>query len=82
MAIDGVEDTFVRAVVAKCCYHVFVAAILYLIFDKEKSGPEVVDLFSRLLLCARESTYVWVGGWNWIRTLTRSMIRSLKVFQT
>ena len=64
MAIGGVQDTFVRAVVAKCCYRVFVATVLYLIFDKEESGLEVVDRFLRLLFDARESVYVRVGRWN------------------
>ena len=64
MAIDGVKDTFVRAVVAECYYRVFVAAVFYLIFDKEESGPEVVDHFLRLLFDAHESVYVLVGGWN------------------
>ena len=62
--INGVEDTFIRAVVAKCYNHVFVAAILYLVFDKEESSPEVVDRFLRLLFDAHESVYVLVGGWN------------------
>ena len=62
-AVDGVEDTFVHAVVAEYCYRVFVAAIFYLILDKEESGPEVVDRFLRLLFYAPESACIQVGGW-------------------
>ena len=62
--IDGVKDTFVHAVVAECCYRVFVAAVFYLIFGKEESDPKVVDRFLRLLFDAHESVYVRVGGWN------------------
>ena len=61
--INGVEDSFVRAIVAERKYRVLVAAIFNLVLDKEESGPEVVDRFLRLLLYAHESAYVWVGGW-------------------
>ena len=81
-AINGVEDSFVRAIVAERKYRVLVATIFNLVLDKEESGPEVVDHFLRLPLYARESAYVWVGGWNWIWTLTQSTIWSLKFFQT
>ena len=48
-AVDGVEDSFIRAIVAECLDHVPVAAIFNLVFDKEESGPEVMDRFLRLL---------------------------------
>ena len=64
--IDGVEESFVHAIIVKRRYCVFVAAISNLVLDEEESGPKVVDRFRRLLLYACESTYVWVGGWNWI----------------
>lgn len=62
--IDGVKDTFVRAVVGECCYHVFVAVVFYLVFNEEESGPKVVDRFLKLLFDAPERIYVRVGGWN------------------
>ena len=62
--IDGIKDTFVRVVVGECCYRVFVAAVFYLVFKKEESGPEVVDRFLKLLFDAPDCIYVRVGGWN------------------
>ena len=41
-AINGVEESFVRAVIAERSYRFLVTAILDLVLDKEKSGPEVV----------------------------------------
>ena len=61
--VDGVEDSLVHAIVAKCCDRVFVAVIFNLVFDKEEYGPEVVVRFLRVLLYAQESAYVWEGGW-------------------
>ena len=63
-AINGVEDSFVRAIIAERKYRVLVAAMFNLALDKEESGPEVVDRFLRLLSDAHESVYVRVGGWN------------------
>ena len=62
--IDGVEDSLVHAIVAKCSDRIFVVAIFDLVFNKEESGPKVVDHFLRLPFYAHESVYVRVGGWN------------------
>ena len=62
-SVDGVEDSFDRAIVVERRDRVFVAAIFNLVFDKEESSPEEVDRLLRLLSYAHESIYIWVGGW-------------------
>ena len=62
-AIEGVQNSFVRAIVAERSYCVFVAATFDLVFDKEESGPKVMGCFPRLLPYVRKIAYVWMGGW-------------------
>ena len=63
-AVEGIKDSLIRAIVAKYRDRIIVIAIFDPVFNKEESGPKVVDCFLRLLLRAQESAYVWVGGWN------------------
>ena len=73
-AVDGVKDSFVHAIVAEYWNRVLVAAIFNLVFDKEESGPKVMDYLLRLLSYVHEVAYIrrtgiawWillvVGGW-------------------
>ena len=55
--VDGVEDSFIRAITAEYCNRVLVAAIFNLVFDKEESGPKVMDCFLRLLSYVHEIAY-------------------------
>ena len=60
----GVEDSLVRAIVAKERNCVFLAAVLNLIHHKEESGPIMMYCFMGLLPDVGKIAYVWVGGWN------------------
>ena len=62
-AVDGVEDSFGRAITAEYRDRIFVAVIFNLVFDKEESGPKVMDRFLRLLSDVDKIAFVWVGGW-------------------
>ena len=44
----GVEDSLVRAIVAKECNRVLLTAVLYPVHNQEESGPVMVYCFSGL----------------------------------
>ena len=61
--VDGIEYSLVRAIIVEHRNRIFVAAIFSLVFNKEESGPKVMDCFLRLLSYVHEIAYIWVGGW-------------------
>ena len=58
----GVEDSLVRAIVAKEQNCVFLATVLDLVHYKEESGPIVMYCLLGLLSNVGKITYIWVGG--------------------
>ena len=75
MAVEGVEDPFIGAIIAEYRNCVLVAATFNPILDKEESGTKVMDCFLRLLPYVHEVAYIrgigisWrilfvVGGWR------------------
>ena len=62
-ATYGVEDSLVRAIVAKERNCVFLATVLDLGHYKEESGPIVVYYLLGLLSNVGKIVYIWVGGW-------------------
>ena len=47
--VEGIKYSLIHTIVAKYQDRVIVAAIFDLVFNKEESGPKVVDCFQRLL---------------------------------
>ena len=49
MAVEGIKDSLIRAIVAEYRDCVVVTAILDLVFNKQESSPKVLDCFLGLL---------------------------------
>ena len=63
MTTYGVEDSLVRAVVAKERNCVFLATVLDLVHYKEESGPIVMYCLLGRLPNVGKIVRIWVGGW-------------------
>ena len=61
-ATYGVEDSLVRAIVAKEQNCVFLVTVLDLVHYKEESGPIVMYCLLGLLSNVGKITCIWVGG--------------------
>ena len=59
----GVEDSLVRAIVAKERDCVFLATVPDPVHYKEESGPIVMYCLLGLLPNVGKIIYIWVGGW-------------------
>ena len=63
MATYGVEDSLVRAIVAKERNCIFLATVLDLVHYKEESGPIVMYCLLGRLPNVGKIVGIWVGGW-------------------
>ena len=59
----GVEDSLVRAIVAKEQNCIFLATVLDLVHYKEESGPIVMYCLLGRLPNVGKIVCIWVGGW-------------------
>ena len=59
----GIEDSLVRAIVAKERNCVFLATVLDLVHYKEESGPIVMYCLLGRLPNVGKIVCIWVGGW-------------------
>ena len=61
--IYGIEDSLVRAIVAKERNCIFLAAVLDLVHYKEESDPIVMYCLLGRLPNVGKIVCIWVGGW-------------------